>query len=437
MNIQTRDSYLPLQLRPDSLSDSLGTIRLEDLPDLHPQHKGRLKNPTPLIEKLWRIALSDVEKNIVTSAKGTYLGAGTAFGTTVFTRDIAYSGLLGLNRLYPDLIRESLEYTRRLHLEAMFTVPKGYCVEDIDVDWNEIDLSEKEYAKNYEANYMRRTDDVIWLWCAGDLAEREDSLEIWKWIYDRGTECFEKLYQPFFDPSDGLYRGQASFIDVHFSWKKATGYPQDWTIGDCVRIKATSTNCLYAKGLAVMATAAAKLGHKEESGQWRARSEAVKEAISRELKFKNGTFSFFKYPNGSLENRRECLGTAFVVLLEIVRGEEGAQALAGYPVTDAGIPLFHPFFTTIDQCYHNHSTWPFADNFFLQALEKSDGQDRSGLKAALLARTCREDGSFHELVDFRDKSIHGSKSQLWTAAAFLGTCLRGEELSSPDICKII
>ena len=437
MNAQTTDPHLNLHLRPDSLSDALGTIRLEDLPDLHPQHKARLKNPTPLIEKLWRIALADVEKNIVTSDKGTYLGAGTQFGTTVFTRDIAYSGLLGLNRICPDLVRESLEYTRRLHRQEMFTVPKGYRVEGIDVDWNEIDLDEREYGKKYEANYMRRTDDVVWLWCAGDLAEREDTQEIWEWIYARGKECFEKLYQPFFDPSDGLYRGQSSFIDVHFLYKKASGYPQDWTIGNCVRIKATSTNCLYAKGLAVMAAAAAKLGRKEESHQWQARSEAVKAAIVRELKFENGTFSFFKYPSVALEKRRECLGTAFVVLLDIVRGGEGAKALAGYPVTDAGVPLFHPFFSDIDRCYHNHSAWPFADNFFLQALEKSDGQDRTGLKAALLARTCREDGSFHELIDFRDKAIHGSKSQLWTAAAFLGTCLRGEDLSSPAICSVL
>ncbi|MCX7012332.1 MAG: hypothetical protein NTW86_07180, partial [Candidatus Sumerlaeota bacterium] len=55
---------------------------------------------------------------------------------------------------------------------------------------------------------------------------------------------------------------------------------------------------------------------------------------------------------------------------------------------------------------------------------KADGVDRTALNAALLGRTCRGGGTFHELVDFHSKAILSSGSQLWTAAAFIDTCLR-------------
>ncbi|MEM6884980.1 MAG: hypothetical protein AAF571_08095 [Verrucomicrobiota bacterium] len=44
---------------------------------------------------------------------------------------------------------------------------------------------------------------------------------------------------------------------------------------------------------------------------------------------------------------------------------------------------------------------------------------------ALAARTCIEDGTFHEVVDTRTGEPFGSGSQLWTAASFLGACRRG------------
>ena len=110
-------------------------------------------------------------------------------------------------------------------------------------------------------------------------------------------------------------------------------------------------------------------------------------------------------------------------MIDIVEGEEACAALNNYPVTDAGVPLFFPFFPE-NNWYHNNSSWPFVDTFFIKALEKSDGENRTALNAALLARTCVDDGTFHEVVDFRDKKVRGSGSQLWSAASFIDTCFR-------------
>ena len=70
----------PLVLNDESVSDAIGTIGLGDLPDPQPRCRIRLSNTTPLIERLWRIALSDIENNIVETADGEYFGAGKAFG---------------------------------------------------------------------------------------------------------------------------------------------------------------------------------------------------------------------------------------------------------------------------------------------------------------------------------------------------------------------
>lgn len=441
-----------------SIRDPLRTITVEDLPEVSPRHPLRLREATPLLERLWGMALFDCEINIVERDGLRYFGAGDNFADGVFTRDICYSGILGLNRVYPDLMWDSLERTRAVRRKLGFKVSHGYAAKEIDAPWEIVDLSREEFKARYQtAPITQRTDDVVWLWCAADLLHHDSGDgRRREWVYDEGRHFFEEFYNPWHDPEDGLYRGQASFIDIHFLDKVATGYPPEWTPVDCVMVKALSTNCLYARGLQVMAELAEGLGRQAEAGRWQDRREALVAAIRRELRFDDGTFTYFKHADGRLEQRREALGTAFTVLLGVVDGAAAAAAVAGYPVTGKGVPIFHPFFDR-DAWYHNNSSWPFVDTFFLMALEQLDGVDRSQENLALLARTCVNDdvvgrwkfdengelregrrydpGSFHELTDFRTGDIKGSANQLWTAAAFIGTCFRaglvaGKEQSS-------
>ncbi|MCX7015045.1 MAG: hypothetical protein NTW86_21240, partial [Candidatus Sumerlaeota bacterium] len=357
----------PLVLEPAKLRDALGVIEVDDLPDPQPECTVRAKDATPLIERLWRIALADVESNIVRNGHAEYFGAGDKFGLRIYTRDISYSGLLGLNRLYPDLMRKSLEHTREVRRRLGFTVSQGHQLDAIDVDWNIAFEHEPDLLATHHTNsYTRRTDDVVWLWCAQDLFADSASPADWKWLYETGNWCFKRFYEPFFDPEDGLYRGQATFVDAHHPNRhhKATGYPQDWEFGDCILLKATCTNCLYVKGLEVMADCAGRLGLEVEAAAWLGRATALKAAIRRELRRPDGTFAYYKDRHGRLADRRAALGSAFAVLLGIVEGQEAKAALAGYPVTDAGIPLFHPFFPPTARTYHNQSSWPFVDTFF-------------------------------------------------------------------------
>ena len=420
-----------LKLTATSFTDSLGTVSFDQLPDPAPECKVMLKNVTPLTERLWRNALAAIERNIVQTSDGKYFGAGTDYGLWIYTRDISYSGLLGLIDLFPQQLLDSLKVSRNIRRRLGFTVSgEGYFVPEIDVPWKSAGLDEQSFIRKNQTNsYTRATDDVVWLWCADQLLTKHGGKDDWKWMYETGTSYFDEFYTPFFDPIDGLYRGQASFIDIHFPERKSTAYPEDFTVQDCVLLKSVSTNCLYAQGLDGMAKASARLGLRSESKRWKEKAKALRAAVRQELRNGDGTFTFFKDRYGKLQPRREALGTALAVITRVVTGSDARQALAGFPITDGGIPLLLPFFQT-PRFYHNNSAWPFVDTFFLRAWEQAYHVDRTALNAALLARICRLDGLFREVVDFRSKRPQGSRNQLWSAASFIDVCKRADLLAN-------
>jgi hypothetical protein len=96
----------PLVMTADSIRDANGGFSLAMLPNPEPNCPVRLQgNPTPLTERLWKIALDDAEHNLVTSESDiVYFGAGSQYGLRIYERDIAVSGVLGLNRLYPEIM---------------------------------------------------------------------------------------------------------------------------------------------------------------------------------------------------------------------------------------------------------------------------------------------------------------------------------------------
>ncbi len=417
------DSKL-LVMDSHSVKDSLRQISISELSSKAPIKEIRLQKALPFTDTLWNVALSDIESNIVETPEGKYFGAGKHFGVSVYTRDISFSGILGLNELYPEIMLNSLKMTRKLRLELGFHVSKDNAIPEIQANWKEDTLNEHLFLQKYHTNsYTRRTDDVVWMWAAKDLFNKNPGIADWKWLYDNGKKCFNQLYKPFYDPADGLYRGQAAFIDIHFINKKTTGYPQEFSMSDCVLIKPLSTNCLYYEGLKTMEYVCHKIGKKKEEENWKNKAESLKFAIRNNLQFKDGTFSYFKNTDGKLEPRRDALGSALVVITGIVKEDDAKKCISDYPVSWAGAPLFNPFYPG-KRSYHNNTAWPFVDTFVLWAKEIAENKSYIDQNAALLARTCVKDGTFHEVVNYISKEPKGSGSQLWTAAAFVNVCIR-------------
>ncbi|MCA1810056.1 MAG: hypothetical protein ABR497_07985 [Kiritimatiellia bacterium] len=413
-----------LKLLPDRVIDRLGEITLADIPDPQPQCPVRLAGATPLMERLWRVALHDAETNIRDSDQGRYFAGGAKFGTIVFTRDISYAGVLGFNGLYPEIMRSGLKITREVRWKAGFVVTTGHVVSGIDAPWEDPGLDNQGFKELYNTNcYTRRTDDVVWLWAARDLfAKTSPGQAEWTWLYENGKRYFERFYRPFYDADDGLYRGQISFVDVRWPHKpRAGGYPAHFTVDDCVMLKASSTNALYLNGLRVMAEAAEQLGLQDQAVEWQRRAQALRNSIQAHLVRPDGRIACYKDRHGRLSGHVDALGTALCVLHDAVDAETAARSVKHYPRTDIGIPLFDPFFPH-DSMYHNNASWPFVDALFLAAADKV-GESQAAFNLALLARVVKADG-FHELVDMRNGAVVGSGHQLWSAAAFVSACRR-------------
>jgi hypothetical protein len=414
-----------LQLGKTFIKDSLRTIDENQLPKRATANQAKLiAGVNSITQKLWNVALADVESNIVSTDKGKYFGAGKDFGVLLYTRDISYSGVLGVSQFYPEMVLKSLKVTRDVHLDLKFKVPKDYFVPEIKVNWDLLDMHESKFVETYKTNnYLRRTDDVVWMWAAYDLFKKHPSMADWKWLHEYGTKCYETLYMPFFDESDGLFRGQASFIDIHYSEGPATGYPLDYSKADCVLLKALSTNCLYYKSHMVMAEACRALNRVHEALEWEHRADKLKAAIKSNFSMPSGSLAYYKDKNGVLNTKIEALGNAFAILFEIQSQAEGLKNLQNLKTTWAGTPLLNPFYPG-EKAYHNNTSWPFVDTYVLMAREKVEGKDYSNLNAAILARTCVKNKGFHEVVNFNTKEPFGSGSQLWSAASFINVCLR-------------
>jgi len=299
------------------------------------------------------------------------------------------------------------------------------------VPWEVISESEKDVMAQYRTNsYTRRTDDVVWIWAVDHLFNLHSEIADWEWFYKTGKENFERFYNPWFDPEDGLFKAQPAFQDICSS-----AYPKDMTIADCVLLKGASTNCIYYKAMLALANAAKKCNQPNEAKDWPTRAEKLKTAIKKELILPDGTLSYYKDRHGKVLNNQHNLGTAFAIIFGILEGEEAKQAIVNYPTNDRGIPLIHPFLAD-NNGPHNAASWPFCSTFFLQAKEIATGSDYTAYNAALLARTMgtklaekrNKDwggfGSFHEKIQLPSGIIDGSGQQLWTSAAYINVCLR-------------
>lgn len=411
------------------MARSLHDFDLYGFQQHEPVCSATLHDAPPIIQKIWKNVLWEIERNYsIGTALGTVYAAGDGgehFLAKLFNRDVSYSGLLGLNALYPEHMLQSLKIIRTIRLERGWSCPYSHVIQGIDGVQVE-NMDNREYILKYgKSTPLNKTDDVVWMWCYFDLLKRcQLPEEEWKWFYETGLNCFKKLYDPFFDHTDGLYFGQPTFIDVG-----SNGYPDEMqknaemTAGNrCVWVKAPSTNALYYAGLKAMEETARKLNKPTVEKCFRNRADSLAMQIRNNLRFEDGTFCYFMHKDGKLEPRRETMSTALPVLLDIVEGEEARKAVSGYPYTVWGAPLFAPYFEN-DIFYHNNSAWPFASTFLSAAIEKATGTS-TAFENMVMLMNCFEKGAFRELFDMRTRDAAGCYAQLWSLAAFVHTCSR-------------
>ncbi len=383
----------------------------------YPQLTSRL----PMMNILHTVAINDFEVNNVDN---DHFRVSPDFHYDMFfTRDIAFSSYLGANFLFPEMIKRHLRRCRELRRKVGFITARDHEIPIAEVREKEVveDMTNLEFFAKYRTHaYARRTDDVCWVpgyWEAMKLVREPGELE---W-FTREFEYFdEHFYEPFRDPSDGLYRGQSSFIDV-----AGTGYPDSFNIQHSVMIKALSTNCLYHKAFSIMEKAYILQGDLEKAKHMQHRAAAIKQSIRKHFRHPEGYYAYFIHEEGKLEARREQLGMAFMVLFGILEPEEYHMAVGNYPQNSFGSPLFWPFYPG-EKVYHNNSIWPFANALFDWAkLRAQPGKDVFLPAFGSLARHALQ-GNFNEVMDYESggrQELH-ARQYTWSAAAYMGLIYR-------------
>lgn len=430
----------------------------EKTPDFHPRLEVEMKEDMPdSLKSAWDLAVFEAEANIQPcSYGGEYFTAGGRGGwyDMLFGQDTVACGLLAFNKLYPNLMKNQIRSYVLARLNIGFMGPDGWVLENCDrsipLDMDVWRPNSRAFCERYHLSpALNRTgQDAGWLWTAGDLFDLCGDRMDWAWLFGMGELFFDHFYSPFFDEKDGLYFGQASFIDVG-----TTGYPFAFRDMDgqqqrnaAVWLKTPSTNALYVRGMDVMAHAARVLGRKEDALRWQKRADALREAIRNHLRFDDGAFAYFMDPNGNLEPRCEALGAAYCILAEVVTGEDAIKALAldRLQFSKAGVSLFYPFYDESSKAYHNHSAWPFASTFYYMAKEKATGESCLREDAVQLANSVSlptefktsvmgtlddyATGTFHEYARWDNQEPRGCLAQCFSISAFMNLCIRNNWL---------
>ena len=405
------------------------------------------------LKKAWRLAVFEAEANIGPCPYGgEFFTAGGRGGWfhMLFGQDTVACGLLAFNKLYPEVMKNQLRSYVTARLNIGFMCPEGWELENCDkaipLHMDVWQPNSREFCNRYHMSpALNRTgQDVGWLWTAGDLFDMYGDRMDWAWLYGMGNLFFDYFYKPFYDEKDGLYFGQASFIDV--GWN---GYPfalegldKQTERNKAVWIKSSSVNALYVRGMDVMSHAATVLERPAEAARWKERADALRIAMKEKLRHPDGTFAYFMHKDGHLEPRCEALGAAYCILAEVVTGEDAVKALASdrLEFSDAGVSLFYPFYMENHGAYHNRAAWPFASTFYYMAKEKVTGKsclqaDARQLTNALVipkkingnTKGAPEDymtGSFMEYVAWDGGEPRGTAAQCFTISAFMNLCIR-------------
>lgn len=342
---------------------------------------------------------------------GSVFWAGYGFNTYLYTRDTAYSSWLGTAYILPDVVKSHLQHLRGLRRKVGLKVSQKHEIPIAGIPTEELDITESEMAATYNTNsYTRRTDDIVWVLGLWEVYKSTRNSELLDYILAEFDYFDQHFYRYFHDESDGLYRGQPTFIDVG-----GPCYPGRGPAGTVI-LKALSTNCLYAGCFAILRKAANVLGQEERASAFGKRRDQLAESI-RQTFGENG-YPFYKYEDGTYSDRQEILGLAFLAIFDILPASECAELLSAYPDGDFGRPLVWPFYGS-SQVYHDNSTWPFADTIYALA-EYKVGNKQEVIRKTM-GKLCRHslNGNFNEVLEWQTGRFVGCPSYIWSAASYL------------------
>ncbi len=382
---------------------------------------------SPVLDGLFALALAEVCENAVGSICDAAFSDGhpiplAAFETGakwhyVWTRDLAYAVDLGLAGLDVGRCVSSLRFKT--------SGPKPGVAGGFP---NQI-LQDTGSGGSYPVS----TDRAVWAIAAARVVPHLDAADRAEFVaaaYPLLRDTAEQDRQLVFDPADGLYRGEQSFLD----WREQT-YPL-WTAADVTAIalsKATSTNVTHVALLATAAAFAAELGDAAAAARYGGWATELRAAINAHLWDEQaGLYSAYLLTASRWPvrvKRYELLGQALAIEWGVASAERADRMLGAYPSGPHGPPVAWPQEQAVP-IYHNHAIWPFVTAYWTRAAARRGHGHAVSLGLHSLVRGAAINLSNMENMDLVTGTVHAtvhgisgpvisSQRQLWSVAGFV------------------
>lgn len=385
-----------------------------------------IRTGSDLFDGLYALTIDDAKLNSVSQIRDwsfdvretmnrDYFQTGQKW-TYVWTRDISYSVDLGLASLDPERCVNSLLFKTTSFKADVGGPYSNQIVQDTGSG----------------GSYPVSTDRVVWAIAADTLLDYLDG--------DRRAEFLDKAWkvmqdtiehdrQLIYDPADGLYRGEQSFLD----WREQS-YPM-WTKENVLAIarsKALSTNI----GHYCLLRTAAKIAEIKdiESMPYRYSNWAnqLKDAINKEFyDADKGLYrSIILDDEAKIRlNRYDLLGESLAIIFGIADDLQAKNIIANYPQGKFGPSVVWPQDRDVP-IYHNHAIWPFVTAYWLKASAITSNHDAINYAVDSLVRGTALNLSNMENLDMVtgrayakvngiDGPVINSQRQLWSVAGYM------------------
>lgn len=230
-----------------------------------------------------------------------------------------------------------------------------------------------------------------------------------------------------FDPRDGLYTGEHSFLD----WREQT-YPA-WVVSHLSALaqsKALSTNVLEYRALMLAADLARSSGDTATAARYRSWAGALVKAIRTKFWMpRAGLFATYTTADWHARpvEKYDLLGNSLAILSGVASDAQGRTILSRYPFAPFGPPVVWPEAQDV-AVYHNRADWPFVTAYAMKAAAKVrhvaafDAGLASLMRAFALNLSDMENLEWLTgLPQYDGGPVVDSRRQLWSIAAWYGT----------------
>lgn len=389
-------------------------------------------------DALFALAESEMRQDAVAAIRDGNYNGGAAIACACFetgeqwhyvwTRDLSYAADLGLALLDPERVMRSLDFKLS---PWRADIGRPAAATATSADGLQI-LQDTGTGGSWPVS----TDRVAWAFGAArvlDLLAPAQRAAFAPRALLALSNTVENDRIAAFDAADGLYTGEASFLD----WREQSY--SAWIVDDIASLassKALSTNVAHFKALTLAAALAAQAGQPAQAqryGDWAAQ---LKAAINRRFWLADaGMYASITGPHfdGAPLHSFDWLGQSLAIVTGVADAAQTGSILAHYPHGPNGAPVIYPQ-QPGRPIYHNRAIWPFVTAYGLRAaaiggnVAAADAAYASLLRGASLNLSNMENLEWLSgrplLLDEAQPALSGpvinSRRQLWSVGGYLG-----------------